>query len=302
MQMHPQSDQSLTSPHTIPHTPPVVPIGVHDLRAQREWEDWQTQRGIERYRNSLSRFNEAGEIRRKSLDELEPGQVIAQDLIGPMVEAVRGYQAKALDELRNAGRAKTANVDWLMTALPPETLAAVTVLHALSKADAPANWTGICKSLGGRVQDQYDLERWRVAENASAKERRAGQQEPLPNLHRLMVRFNDEVDRRVFAKWSQKAPLFAKGEWDASLRIQLGTILLELLVTSNAWFEVIMKTEHQGKACRTIRVFQMTEAGLRWVADRHNQNELMRPYLLPMICEPRDHEYIETPSLSLGVA
>ena len=32
-----------------------------------------------------------------------------------------------------------------------------------------------------------------------------------------------------------------------------------------------------------------------WVAHRHAQNELARPFLLPMICEPRDYEYLPDP-------
>jgi hypothetical protein len=40
-------------------------------------------------------------------------------------------------------------------------------------------------------------------------------------------------------------------------------------------------------------IFQLTDLGRAFVAHRHNQNEQMRPFLLPMICEPMDYEYLE---------
>lgn len=37
----------------------------------------------------------------------------------------------------------------------------------------------------------------------------------------------------------------------------------------------------------------MTALGLDWIDDRHSMNEMMRPYMLPMICEPRPYAYPE---------
>lgn len=290
------SDCGREVPPLSPPPPPVIPIGAHDHAAQREWEGWQTHKGIERYRNSLVKFNEAGEIKRKTLDALEPGQIIAQELIGPLVEAVRGYQRKTIEGLQ--GRARAGDNDWTMTLLPAETLAAVTVLQALARCDAPTTFTGVAMALGGRIQDEFDRAQWKAREAAAAKERKETGAEPLVNLYRLMEKRNDKVDKRVFAKWAKKAPLFTRGAWKPAIRAEVGATLLGLLVGSNAWFEVTIKLERN----RQRRFFHMTDAGLRWVADRHNQNELMRPYLLPMICEPRDHEYVEVPFISPEVA
>ena len=292
-----QADQCLASPTLPPTPPPVVPVGPHDHAAQREWEQWQTRKGIERYRNSLVKFHEDGSSKRRTLDVLEPGQVIAQELIGPLVKALQAHQTQLAEAI--AGQARVSDGDWLLAVMPAETLGAVTVLSALMRADGPSSFTGTARTLAGRVQDEYDLMQWKMREAAAAKERKVTGAEPTPNLYRLMVQRNDKVDRRVFKKWSRKAPLFSSGEWGQPLKTEIGTTLLALLVQSNAWFEVVMERQ---SATRTQRVFRMTEPGLAWVSDRHNQNELIRPYLLPMICEPRDHEYPEVPFVSLEVA
>lgn len=292
-----QADQCHASPTLSPTAPPVLAVGAHDYAAQRQWENWQTQKGIERYRDSLFKFNEKDQTyRKRTLDALEPGQVIAQELIGPLVAAIQGYQAKVAEVI--SGQARVSDGDWLLAMMPAETLGAVTVLSALARSDGPCSWTGMCRQLAGRVQDEYDLMQWKAREAAAAKERKEKGDESLVNLYQLMRHRNDKVDQRVFKKWSKKAPLFSSGEWSGDMKAQVGSALLGLLIGSNAWFEAVFERE----GVRQKRIFRMTDAGLAWVADRHNQNELIRPYLLPMICEPRDHEYPEVPSISLEVA
>jgi len=264
-----------------------VPIGIHDHAAQQEWEQYQTQKGIARYRASLDRETKDGGLKRRSLVELEPGQRIAEELIGPLVASVKDAQATAIGRVTEEGRGRGASDhDWMLCSIPAETLGVVTVLKALT-CEAPSSFTGVCRSLGGRVQDEYDLMRWKEREAQAAKEAKAAEQAPPLNLYRLMTHRNKTVDKRVFEKWSRKAPLFSAGDWPMALKASLGMTLLTLLVESNAWFEAYIQRENS----RTKRMFRMTDLALAWVSDRHNSNELNRPYLLPMICEPRDHCY-----------
>lgn len=43
-----------------------------------------------------------------------------------------------------------------------------------------------------------------------------------------------------------------------------------------------------------MKARKQADTARAWVAQRHNQNEMARPFLLPMICEPRDYEYLPT--------
>jgi hypothetical protein len=107
----------------------------------------------------------------------------------------------------------------------------------------------------------------------------------------LMRARNKEIDVRVFKKWSKKSTTLAASTWESGLRIKAGAALLTYLVESNAWFKVSLKREGENR----VRFLEMTEVACAFVADRHNQNELMRPYLLPMICEPMDYAYVGGP-------
>jgi DNA-directed RNA polymerase len=252
--------------------------------AQIQWEHEQVQRGIRRYRASLQKVRQDGSVAMRDLVDLEPGTRIASDLIGPMIERVRTEQLKAILAWEDPRHRKAGDAEWVLLALPTETLAATAVLHALGMfgGETSVKWTGACMSLGSRLKHEYDYARWKAAEFEAAKADPAHL-----NMAALMRARNKEIDARVFRKWSKKSTTLAASTWDSGLRIQAGSALLTYLVESNGWFKVSLKRDGDKK----VRFLELTEIACAFVADRHNQNELMRPYLLPMICEPTDYAY-----------
>ena len=90
-----ESNQVVT-PGTFPYTGKPVPVGANDVAAQRSWEHFQVQRGIERYRRTLIREKEDGTTASRDLGEVQHGQRIASDIIRPMVEAVKKAQGVSL--------------------------------------------------------------------------------------------------------------------------------------------------------------------------------------------------------------
>jgi hypothetical protein len=254
------------------------------IDAQIQWEHEQVKRGIRRYRASIQKVNENGSVTMRHLVDLEPGMRIASDLIGPMIERVRTEQLRAILAWEDPKHRKASDAEWVLLALPTETLAATTVLHALGMfgGDTSVKWTAACKSLGTRLKHEYDYARWKAAESEAAKTDPAHL-----NMAALMRARNKDIDVRVFKKWSKKSTTLAASTWDSGLRIKAGDALLTYLVESNGWFTVLLRRDGENK----VRFLEMTEIACAFVADRHNQNELMRPYLLPMICEPIDYAY-----------
>lgn len=209
-----------------------APVGIRDYTAQREWERHQVQRGIERYRASLQKVHEDGSIRRRALAELEPGQVIAQDLIEPVTERIKVLQAEYLSAYQDPKLKRVPEASWPITALPPERLAACAVLTALARPD-PCSFTVVGRDCGTRVMHEIEYETWKANEAAAAKERKekanAGQDVPfVPDLFKLMLHRNETVDMRVFKKWSNKAPHFVKGEWTQEMKFHVGSVLMTL--------------------------------------------------------------------------
>ena len=95
-----------------------------------------------------------------------------------------------------------------------------------------------------------------------------------------------------------KASLFTKGDWPARTKALVGGYFVTLLVESNAWYEI--KDEWQTGHNKSKLMFRMTEMGLAVISQLHNEAEYQRPFMLPMICEPADYEYIEVDSMKVG--
>ncbi|HUG22905.1 hypothetical protein, partial [Piscinibacter sp.] len=143
-----------------------------------------------RYRDSLRKVSEDGKVTPRGLEALEPGQVIAEDLIGPLVERIRGAQQVAFDDITKLS--KPADYAWGMALLPAETLAACTVLHALSRYE-PGPFTACAIALGTRVQHEWEFQNWKAAEAAEEKARKErGADEFVPNLFKLMLHRNKD--------------------------------------------------------------------------------------------------------------
>ncbi|MDM0006474.1 hypothetical protein QTI51_09455 [Variovorax sp. J22G73] len=288
-------------------TGPALPhaVGHNDLAAQRDWEHYQRSRGIWRYRQSLQREVQRGARRGSMVDralaDLEPGQRIADDVILPLTRLIGAEQAKVHERYADPLNRNMADDLWTLLALPAEVLAVTTILSALSRTE-PASLGSAALDLGNKVMREVELRMWAAAEKKAAADRKLAEAEKPAaaakeakrtwegNLYELMVKRNDKVDERVFAKWSKKAALYAKGGWDHTTRMRVGTTLLGMLIEVDGWFE----TELIRDGAKTKLMFQLTDAARGWVAQRHHQNEMSRPFLLPMICEPRDYEYLIT--------
>lgn len=263
-------------------TPATVSATVDPRRLRQiEWEHEQVQAGIRRYRASLVKITESGETKRKAMVGTEPGSLIVSEVIAPLVNAILDAQAGVVDAWANPNLKKVTEGDWVLLALPAETLAALTALHALG-SPVDVKFTGLARGLGTVVQHEYDYMRWRKAEREAAK----GNPEHL-DLTALMAARNKVVDQRVFRKWSKKAQMFSSSAWEVSTRLSAGYVLLALLVESSGWFRVF---ESQIGA-KSVRMFGLSEGAQKFVANRHAQNELLRPYLLPMIEPPDDYCY-----------
>lgn len=291
-EFHSEADQRHSSATVSPTAPTVpTPVGPRDFEAQRAWEHYQVTRGIERYRRSLVQDKEDGGQRLKGLDEIKVGNTIASDMIGPMVAAVVKLQAERVQYAEESSiKGKMSEDDWALLTLPAETIAACAVLTALS-CSPDSTYAGVSRDCATRMQHEIEYMAWKQAERDAERERKAADAPFVPDLFKLMVKRNDVVDLRVFKKWAKKSPLFAAQDWDQKTKARIGGAIMTLLVESNSWFEV--KQEHQQGHNRVKLMFRMTEMGLGVLSRLHNEGEYQRPFMLPMICEPRDYEYIE---------
>lgn len=278
------------------------------------------------------RNGEGGYVER-SLAEQEPGQVIAMQVISPLAELIAAAQVEANAAMADPKNKKTSAENWVLLSLAPEVLAVVTVLSALSHAEGTsvaAACKAIAKSVKNEWDLKIWKDREDAAEKQ--REELGAEWEPnLARLmykrndvvdERVFTKWAKKAPQFMASEWSQEQSIqvgacllhqlmnAAGANYPQELRAELEQAALargekwggpghkvndtrpewELPEKSGVWFMIMEAEERPGK---TVLKFQLTPWARTWVSKRHNQNGLARPYMLPMICEPLDYEYIE---------
>lgn len=266
-------------------TPKPVPVGIFDHSAQRQWEHYQVQKGIDRYRHTLFREREDGTAVSRDLGEVQHGQRIASELIGPMIEAVTAKRAEYSSKLACKNTRRISDAEAILGALTPETIAACAVLTALANP-VEAGWTGVRVACAARLRHELEYQEWARAEKDAEKERKTNFEDGI-NMFRLMLKRNHgDIDKRIFDKWSKKTNTLVTIDWNHEQKIHIGAYVMDLLVESNAWFEVKEVRDDGAKFPKLV--FGMTETALALTKSLQKSCELQRPFLAPMICEPLD--------------
>lgn len=286
-----ESDQEDTPPTVSPTAKPV-PVGANDYSAQREWEHYQVQRGIERYRRTLIAQKQDGTTIDRNLGEVHHGQRIASELIGPMVEAVQAKKAEYLGKLEDPKSKRINDASGIFGCLDEETIAACAVLTALANP-VEAGWTSVRRACAARLRHEIEYQQWARREREAEKARKETGEDGI-NMFKLMLkRNNGDVDKRVFDKWSKKTTTLVKEEWTHEQTIHIGSAVMSLFVEANGWFEVKEQRDEGQKFPKLV--FGMTQTALALTASLKQSCELQRPFLAPMICEPQDYAYQPEP-------
>lgn len=263
-----------------------MPSGTRDYAAQRKWEHYQVQRGIERYRRTLVTQKQDGTPVARNLGEVTHGQRIASDLIGPMVEAVKAQKEGYVGKLADPNSKRINDAAGIWGCLDEETIAACAVLTALANP-VEAGWTAVRRTCAARLRHEIEYQQWAIREREAEKARKETGEDGI-NMFKLMLKRNKgDVDKRVFDKWAKKTTTLVKAEWTHEQAIHIGSAVMTLFVETNGWFEVKEMREEGQKFPRLV--FGMTETALNLAASMREHCELQRPFLAPMIAEPVDY-------------
>lgn len=265
--------------------------------AQIEWERASVERGVARYRASLTKTDrKTGDTEAVPLADLKPGKDIIADVMRPMVRLLEERQREAAEDIHRrcaGGRAAYGPVAvwaWPILQLPADKLAFITLRTVLTFNTRQTDWvrpvSAMSRTVSQHVREEIEFEEWKRAENAAKKA-----DPDRPNWWALMRKWAPAIDLRAFKKFravqeKHTGPGF-RADWTDSQRLQLGAVLLEaLVIEGKGWFvaERVRTSKYQQGA--GILVVGLTAAALEWVASKHSEYELTRPWLLPMKCEP----------------
>lgn len=270
-----------------------------DAQIEVDWERGAVQRGVERYRDALVSPRKDGTYAPTALAELEPGQRIVEDVLRSCTAAVQARQDEARVKFSDVlmGKAGRVSLWWTpVLELDPATAVYITARTILTvpSGGAARDYNGLVMRIATHLQAQREFEQWQENEKAAVKEaREAGVWRP--NWWRLMQERSPKIDERAWKKWRDKSQHHERMGWSQEMKAQIGSLMLnELVIHGGGWFEVQVVRKMDRGGYKEKRVVNLSAPALAWVQGRHENNELTRPWLVPMLVEPLDWKWTET--------
>lgn len=258
-------------------------------------------KGAARYRASLEKITERGQVRPTDLADTEPGQRIAEAAVARVVPAVEALQQQAVAGLAGTLMGQPARWWPLALCLGPDKLAYLTVRAILTVGDATAArpLRGAALEIAGHARAEREWELWCESENRLSKDAADAGSARL-NWARLARSLNPAMTERAFRRWARHSDTMVRLEWPQMDRLHLGVVMIEAAVTACPdLFAVTLVRIPRRNAYATERAVVLTDNARAWLDARHGENELARPWLMPMIAPPRDWRRLEVQQLPI---
>ena len=249
-------------------------ISQEDEIKQVLFEHELVNEGVSRYRES---------IKGKALDQTQPGSQLMDLVLPGFIETIKQATQDGLGMVVEATGGRTPAWALTISILSPEELAVLTVKTVLGTLTNPTldkHFAAFAMSLGDSVRDQVDFNRWLLASNLQAEE------DQMPSVaDQLIKRAGGKVDRRYRARWKKRCENYLTSDWPKADKVSLGTKLIGLLSDTHPdVFEVVLVKE----GARQRRCFRLVPEMWDQIATVNDALALSRPFLIPMICEPKD--------------
>lgn len=245
--------------------------------AQLAWEQESITRGIARYRAAVNKQDPG---------ETGVGQQATREIVLNLAPAIQAKQHADmhLDALQAGGRGSFEKVA-AFASLDAVTMAVIVTRSCLSSDERAV--ASLAVEVGNRCRHQRELELWAEAEAAKVKAAKAVGERAV-DLYKLMCDRTKRVDERTYRRWKKKFDAFKRTDWDTSLRAWVGMTLIGMMVEhGGGWFQTEMVGRTKGRRWVTERVIRLTDIAKDWVRQQHRHIEESRPWLVPMICEPK---------------
>jgi hypothetical protein len=268
-----------------------------------EWERGAVTRGIARYRSSLYSVNDDGTTEMRDLGDLEPGVQMLRELVSNVEPAVINAVAEAKQKLSDHKSGRWENWWFPLLSLEPKAWVIVAGKAVLAQSGQNGQFSrsvrSIALEIGRNGKLEVEFREWKRSQNEKARTTGA------PNWWKLMQSRSPEIDERAFKKFKAKSKELDKVEWSREMRLAIGTKLLTILVEhGGGWFQFALKRKPDGRGFFKENVIELTPLAQSWIKGRHRGNELSRPWLVPMLTEPKpwtrevrpDKEMLHEPS------
>ncbi len=262
-----------------------------------EFETDGISRGVERYRNEISKdiskFSDTG---RSAWADSDVGSKLLDQAMRPLVKGLHEDQQEASLGFSRKGHSA---IWWLpLLCLRSDTLAAVilrTVLAGLQPEVAASRpWTSCALLIGRNIKIEREFELWKDRQYKAAKD-------GAVNLYKVMTRSCRKIDQRAVRRFMRQSMDLDRLDWSKEVRLHLGMKCLDTLVQhGNGWFECQIIGKGYGTNRHVEKSLKISSVARQAIEDDHKRCELNRPFLLPMLTEPVSWRWHEGAKKSSG--
>lgn len=241
---------------------------MQPIQQELEWEREMMYRGIRRYRSMQQKAIEG-----KRSDETSAGR----RLLGAYIDQISACLAEYLSGGSETRRAPNAAV---LMSMPVDTIAFIGLKAMMLSVFMPDTLVaGVCNSIGGRIEDEYNFMRL----EAEHKEYHDGIMRTLESKGST----NYEFMRKSILSSYRLAKNVEIAYWTTQQRISVGLIVMQLIRTNCDLFEIVVASR-AGEVNSETKMLRPTQACLDWVQNHDDAMELMFPDRMPMLVPPAD--------------
>lgn len=260
------------------HTP------IAEIEREIRWEHRLINMGVARYHEIA---------REQATAETGPGKRIMREIMPGLTAAILRDQEEALAALGDQGRGRPSEWWWLVTLLPAEKLAFITLTAALrfrpTEATTNRAVRDVAKVIGSSVKDQLDFEAWATSEERETKAAKEAGTSRV-NLLRVLETRYPNTSPKVWSRWKAKHRIVTEAPWSLETKIDLGGRLIDRLVdTGKDWFRLVKASLSPTK---TELHLVLSPEAVAALLDMQEKEALMQPQRCPMICPPKPWVYV----------
>lgn len=239
------------------------------VEVQKSLESAAVVDGIDRYNRAISK---------KAQGETIPGQIVIKKAIEPVVDVLKGLMADAAESKANRALAYLKFLEMM----PLPTVAFIGLNTVFNKINRPE--TEIKMAIGGALEDELNVLAFRSGFGLEEGDREG----LMRYLEAELAKRASRAYRRVYLKKAiSHAEGFKELGWTMDVKVRLGSVILDAVLSVSNLFNKVMRTESIRGAQKTVRYIEPTEALVSKLTEMNDFLALQRPVFGPMVVPPK---------------
>lgn len=236
------------------------------IEHQIELEKKMTQCSIDNYRREFNK-----NVQKDSLGNTK----VATRLLSRVLELYTDSIKQYLIDYQAGNPIHSTTAASVISKLDVDSVAYISAKVIMNKINSVSVVQSVYKAIGQAIEDEFKMREFKNENSHYYKTI----QEDL-NKRGAKANRKKNITTGVFSKRLD----FHLDRWTLTEKFHTGQVLVKLFITSTG----LVEYKDIYKKGKTIRYLTATKELLEWIESTNEKLELLQPFFLPMVCEPRD--------------